>query len=524
MTNKSHLVELKNIIKSFVGVPVLKDISFTVHAKTIHGLIGGNGAGKSTLMNILSGVYQPDSGEIWIKGNKERFKCPADAHAKGIYLVPQSPSIFPYLTIEENIFLGMNIERSRYSEYIEKIKNLMNILSCDFTLDQIGADLTIAKKQLVELIKGLIRRCDVIILDEPTSALTSREVDALFKTIKQLKDEDNMGFIYITHRLQELFDLVDKITILKNGEVVSEGFIENFTLKDIINNMVPKISENNFAETEINTKEINEKEYKGEIEKSKVQKIINKIDKEDNYILEVENLAGKGFFDVTFKLGRGGILGITGVVGAGRTEFAETLFGIRKKISGKVLLEKQEININNPREAIKHGMVYIPEDRDLHGVFLKANIKENISSSILFKIFKLFLIEKKEEKLAKDFIKSLNIICTGIDQKILYLSGGNRQKVVLGKWLAVTPKVLILDEPTRGIDANTRQEIYTNIKKLAKDGVSILLISSDFEEILTLSEKVVVMYRGRTITEITPPNITLENITYASFGFVEKQV
>jgi AI-2 transport system ATP-binding protein len=509
--NENPIIELKNIIKVFVGVPVLENVSFNIYTKTVHGLVGGNGAGKSTLMNILSGVYQPDSGEIWIKRNKERLKSPADAHAKGIYLVPQAPSLFPYLTIEENILLGMNVKKS---EYREKIKTLMKALSCDFTLDQIGADLSIAKQQLVELIKGLIRESDVIILDEPTSALTSREVDALFKTIKQLKDEKNIGFVYITHRLQELFDIVDKLTILKNGEIVSEGLIENYTLKNIIQTMVPKISENDVAKIEITIEKINEEiEKKSTIKKLKTQKFKNK------YVLEVENLAGEGFFNVSLKLRKGEILVLTGVVGAGRTEFVETLFGIRKKLSGKISLDGREINIKQPREAIKQGIVYLPEDRHLHGVFMKASIKENISSSILFKIFKFFLIEKKEKKLAIDFIKSLNIVSTGADQKIMYLSGGNRQKVALGKWLAAIPKVLILDEPTRGIDANARKEIYVSIKKLAEEGVSILLVSSDFEEVVTLSEKVAVIYRGRTVEDISPPNITLENITFASFGY-----
>ena len=513
--NENPIVELKNISKAFAGVPVLKNVSFPINAKTVHGLVGGNGAGKSTLMKILIGIYQPDNGEIWVKRNKERLKSPADAHTKGIYLVPQELLIFPYLTIEENILLGMNVKKSEYSEYREKIKTLMKTLNCDFTLDQIGADLTIAKQQLVELIRGLIMESNVIIFDETTSTLASREVDALFKTIKQLKDEKNIGFVYITHRLQEVFDIVDKLTILKNGEIVSEGPIENYTLKNIIQIMVPKILENDMAKTEINVEEIEEEKEieKSTIKKLKTQKFKNK------YVLEVENLAGKGFFDVSLKLRKGEILGITGVVGAGRTEFAETLFGIRRKLSGKISLDGREINIKKPIEAIKLGILYLPEDRDLHGIFLKASIKENISSSILFKIFKFFLVEKKEKKLAIDFIKSLNIVSTGVDQKTMYLSGGNRQKVVLGKWLAAIPKVLILDEPTRGIDANTRKELYARIKKLAEEGVSILLISSDFEEVVTLSERVDVMYRGRTVTDISPPNITLENITFASFGY-----
>ena len=500
------IIELKGISKAFVGVPVLKNVNFTVKSGKVHGLIGGNGAGKSTLMKILSGVHQPDEGEIWIKGHRERLKSPHDAHLKGIYLVPQEPSLFPYLTIYENILLGT--PKQKRQEYLKRIKELMEALKCDFTLDQIGADLTIAKQQLVELIKGLVRESSVIILDEPTSALTSREVNALFKTIKTLKEEKNIGFVYITHRLQELFDIVDKLTILKNGEVVSEGLIKNYTLEEIIQIMVPKLSEEN---GKIDTKDTEDKE----------KRIIKIPTSKEEYILEVEHMAGKGFFDVSLKIARGEILGLTGVVGAGRTEFAEALFGITKKISGKVILEGKEIQIKNPKHAIKQGIVYLPEDRHLHGGFLNASIKENTSSSILFKLFKIFLQENKEKKLAKEFIDMLNIKTTGENQKVMYLSGGNQQKVVLGKWLAATPKVLILDEPTRGIDANARKEIYASIRKLARDGLSILLISSDFEEIVTLSDRVVIMYQGRTISEIRPPNITLENITFASFGYLK---
>ena len=500
-----HIVELKNISKAFVGVPVLKSVNLSIKSGMVHGLVGGNGAGKSTLMKILSGVHQPDEGEIWIKGKKEKIKNPHDAHLKGIYLVPQEPSLFPYLSIEENILLGT--PKSKKQEYLQKIKELMEALNCDFTLDQIGADLTIAKQQLVELIKGLIRESSVIILDEPTSALTSREVNALFKTIKSLKQEKNIGFIYITHRLQELFEIVDELTILKNGEVVSEGPIENYNLESIIKIMVPTVTSNG-----------EEKEI--EQEKEKIKKITTAKENK-KYILEVENMAGKGFFDVSLKVAEGEILGLTGVVGAGRTEFAEALFGITKKISGRVILEGEEINITNPQQAIKKGIVYLPEDRHLHGGFLNASIKENTSSSILFKLFKIFLNENKEKSIARDLINMLNIKTTGEDQKIMYLSGGNQQKVVLGKWLAASPKVLILDEPTRGIDANARKEIYASIRRLSKEGLSIILISSDFEEIVTLSDRVVVMYQGRTITEIEPPNITLENITFASFGYLK---
>jgi AI-2 transport system ATP-binding protein len=498
------IVELKNINKAFGGVPVLQEVNFAIKSGVVQGLVGGNGAGKSTLMKILSGVYQPDEGEIWIKGTKERLRNPAEAHAKGIYLVPQEPTLFPYLTIEENILLGLNVNKKLFRK---KIKALMETLQCEFSLGQIGADLTIAKQQLLGLLKSLVRESEVIILDEPTSALTSREVNAMFKTIKGLIKEKNIAIIYITHRLQELFEITDELTILKNGKIVSQGQTDNYTLEDIIQIMVPQVSDKEIEKTRIELRGGKEEKRAG--------------GREAEYILEIEDMWGKGFRNVSLRLKKGEILGFTGVIGAGRTELAEALFGITKKSSGTIRLNGKEVDIKRPREAIELGLVYLPEDRHLHGGFLEADIKENITAPILFRLFRAFLRRRKERKLAHDFIQMLSIQTTGDDQKFKYLSGGNQQKVVLGKWLAPVPKAIILDEPTRGIDANARKEIYSTIKKLAREGIGVILISSDFEEIVTLSDRVVIMYRERIVAELEPSNINLENITFASFGYAK---
>ena len=496
-----NIIELHHISKAFGGIPVLQDVNFVIRRGIVHGLVGGNGAGKSTLMKILSGIHQPDQGEILINQNPERLKSPADAHAKGIYLVPQEPKIFPYLTVEENILLGLNVNKKVYRH---KLQTLMDTLKCDFTLRQLGTDLTIAKQQLLGLLKGLIRESDVIILDEPTSALTCREATALFQTVKALVREKGIAVVYITHRLQELFDITDELTVLKNGQTVSEGNVSEYTLEDIIQIMVPKISDDNGGSTDIvlHGEQRHANPY-GEMEA----------------ILEVDHLWGKGFRDASFSLKKGEILGLTGVVGAGRTELAEALFGITQKTSGKVSLDGHEIEISSPREAIERGLVYVPEDRHLHGGFLEASIKENITASILFRLFRAFLRNSDEKRLAQKFIRLLNIKTTGDEQKIKYLSGGNQQKVVLGKWLASSPKVIILDEPTRGIDANARKEIYASIRALAQEGIGVILVSSDFEEIVTLSDRVIIMHGERIVSELEPSSLTLENITFASFGF-----
>jgi AI-2 transport system ATP-binding protein len=499
----AQVVTLKHISKAFGGVPVLRDVSLILKRGVVHGLIGGNGAGKSTLMKILSGVYSCDEGEMTLNGQNVIFKKPSDAHDKGIYLVPQEPKLFPFLTIKENILLGMNLTTT---DPVAKIRSLMQVLGCDFTLDQIGADLTIAKQQLVELIRGLLRQSSVIILDEPTSALTSREVEALFDTLRRLKHEKNISFVYITHRLGELFDIVDELTVLKNGEILSQGPIDSYTLEKVIQLMVPSIQEN----------------WDSEDSCAAVAECVEDVpcpEEGSSFILEVDRLCGRGFFDVSLNLRYGEILGVTGVVGSGRTEFAESLAGIRKSFDGRIKLEGRKYQANNPQQSIRQGVVYLPEDRHLHGCFLEGSIKENISSSALNFLFKVLIKRKVEVDLAESYINTLNILPAGYDNPVKFLSGGNQQKVVFGKCLAVRPKVLILDEPTRGIDANARQEIYSHIRQYAQSGVSIILISSDFEEIENLSHRVFIMYQGRTVTELERSDITLKNITFASFGY-----
>lgn len=504
MTAKnSHLVELRNISKAFGGIPVLKNVTLNLCRGVIHGLVGGNGAGKSTLMKILAGVYNCDQGEMSLNGQSVKFKNPADAHAKGIYLVPQEPRLFPYLTIKENILLGLSLNTK---DPVARVRSLMEALGCDFSLDQIGADLTIAKQQMVELIRGLLRECNVIILDEPTSALTSREVKALFTTLKRLKEERNICLVYITHRLSELFDIVNELTVMQNGVIISQGPITDYNLKSLIQLMVP--AANGTAEWERTcgpVPEGSEEEYG--------------LKEGSDYILEVKKLSGRGFFDVSLNLRCGEILGVTGVVGSGRTEFAESLAGIRKFFEGSITLEGRNYCPVGPEDSIRHGVMYLPEDRHLHGCFLDGSIKENISSSALNRLFKFFIKRRVEIDLAKKYIEMLNIMTSSHDHPTKFLSGGNQQKVVFGKCLAVLPKVLILDEPTRGIDANTRNEIYADIRQFARQGVSIILISSDFEEIENLSHRVFIMYQGRTVNELKKGDITLENITFSSFGY-----
>lgn len=501
----SNYVELKNIYKAFSGVPVLQDINFSAKEKNVHALIGGNGAGKSTMMKILSGLYKADKGDIIVEGKKVDFKSPSDAHKSGIYLVPQEPQLYPDMTVEENILLGMP---GKYSSYTDKTKKLLNDMNCNISLDQYVRDLPIAKKQQIELIKGLIREENVIILDEPTASLTENETLALFENIRKIKDEKNISFIYITHRLREIFEIADEISVLKNHKIICHGDIEEYSLDDIVDVLVPDIKKNEKLESE-----------DADIFIKKEERSVS-----SKKIFEVENLSGKGFLEGNVELYGSEILGITGVVGAGRTELAETIFGLRNKYSGSIKLNNKIIEVKDPRDAIKEGIAYLPEDRHAHGGFEEASIKKNISSSILYKLTNFFINPKKESEIAKKYIDFFNIKSNSQHQLFSSLSGGNQQKVVLGKWLASKPKVIILDEPTKGIDANARKEIYKNIRVLCKEGIGVIIISSDFEEIVKLCDRTYIMYNGKTIKQLKGDQITLENITYASFGQLRESV
>ncbi len=492
------IVELKGISKAFSGVPVLEKANLAIKPGSVHALIGGNGAGKSTLMKVLSGLFQPDEGEIWVGGKRVCFRNPNDAHNHGIYLVPQDPMLYPSMTIKENIMLSIP-KKENFNQ--DKITQVMESLNCDFRLGQLAGDVTIAKQQQIELIRGLIRETKIVILDEPTSALTAKETEALFDNIRKLKAEKSLAIIYITHRLNELFEIADEVTVLKDKKVIASNPISMYTLDDIIKIMVPQIK-------------------RGDADRTEYSKSVSENDAAN--ILTVDSYSGPGFSEASFSLRKNEILGLTGVVGAGRTEFAETLFGLKKKYSGSLKLMGETVEIKNPKDAIKKGLVYVPENRHLHGGFLEASIKNNITSSILFKLTKIFLKHQNEMDIYDRYVKCFSIKVASPDQNLQHLSGGNQQKVVLGKWLATKPKVIVFDEPTRGIDAGAREDIYRIIKDLAAQGMGVIVISSDFEEITLLCNRVVVMYSGKTASEISRSNMNLENITYAAFGYAKE--
>lgn len=491
------LLYIENMFKQFSGNQVLRGVSLSLQKGEIHAIVGGNGAGKSTLMKIITGLYKHDSGIMTIKNEKVSFTNTHEAHLKGVYLVPQEPLIFPNMSVEENILIGLPGKRAFL---VEKIRSILKRLGWKLELHQSALSLSIAEQQLVEIIRGLVREAEILILDEPTSTLTFGEIDSLFQTIKQLTKE-GLGVFYITHRFSEIFQLAHSVSVLRDGVISAQGTIQEFTYERLLEGLMPE----NMSK-------------KGPLSTVATVDQIDPILQEDSPILEVHQLTGHRFYEVSFQLHPKEILGIAGVVGAGRTELAEAIFGLQPVQDGNVFLEGREIKDLSIRERIRRGMVYVPEDRHAHGIFSIAAIRKNISSAILYRLKGWFLPIKAEKELSRKFIKDLDIKATSLEQELKDLSGGNQQKVVLSKYLSATPKVIILDEPTRGIDANARMDIYQMIQDLKATGLAVILISSDIEEIEKLSDRVLIMHEGRMVKTLSKHEILTDTITTFAFG------
>ena len=491
----NSMISIRGICKCFSSNTVLKGIDLDVNAGEVVALIGGNGAGKSTLMKIIMGVYQQDIGEVYLSGEKVNLCKPSIALAHGIYLVPQEPMLFPNMTVEENITMGFSEKKS---ELHTRLVQMIDQLGWNIKLDRKANTLSIAEQQLVEILKGLLRNARILILDEPTSSLTFNEIESLFSLIEDLKKK-GICIFYITHRLSEVFEIATHVAIMRDGMITLKGVVENFTKDDLIKALLP-------PETNLKTTE-----RTAELEYSKIKPM-----------LEVKGFSGYGFSDINLEVYPGEILGVAGVVGAGRTEFATTIFGMDEVKAGQVFLDGEDVTGLSTRDILDKGINYVPEDRYLNGIFKIGDVSSNLSSAFLRNSSKFFLNTKAEEKLADDYIKNFRIKVTGQDQIMGSLSGGNQQKVVIARVLSTNPKVVILDEPTRGIDAGARGDVYTIIHQLKKQGVAVLLISSDFEEIVELSDRTVTMYQGRINHRFSRDEINLDNLTAAAFGVYEE--
>lgn len=492
-TNK--LLELRNVWKVFAGVPVLKGINFTLAEGEIHALLGGNGSGKSTTMKIISGAYQLDDGEIILSGKSIKLDSPKIAHDHGIYMVPQEPHVFPHLSVLENLGIGLNLNNQ---DLENKVKPLLDSLGFRADLSEQAAFLSIAQQQLLEIIRGLLRDARILIFDEPTSALTFRETEQLFERMRTLASQ-KIGLIFISHRLGEVMEIADRVSVLRDGQMVLNEPIKNITPHDLVKAMLPEA-----AEAESATPSQQKQSSRGEP------------------VLEINNLNSEAFSDISFTLHAGEVLGLAGLVGSGRTELSEAIVGIDKHSKGTVRVMGKELSRRTPAICQQNGLVYVPEDRHAHGIFLDLPSVYTVTAGILNRLGKWIISSEKEKSIGQRFVDAMNIKLTSIWQIAGTLSGGNQQKVVLAKALAGEPKVVILDEPTRGIDASARQDVYRLIRSLTSQGVAILLISSELEEVVELSDRVLVMYRGRVINELTGDNINLERVTESSFGILQE--
>lgn len=491
------LLTMKGITKSFPGVKALQDAGFSLLPGEIHFLLGENGAGKSTLMKILSGVYRKDSGEIWINGQLADINSPRTAAAHGIGIIHQEMNLVPELTVWENIYLGREVTDVFGFIKAEIMKKqtviLLTKLGSDIDPTAVVSSLSIGEQQMVEIAKALSYETKILIMDEPTAALTERETQNLFQIIRQLAS-DGVGIIYISHRMEELFALSNRVTVLRDGTYVGTVQTVDITFNELIKMMVGRDVTTRFP------------------------KQVATLGPE---VLRVEGLARAGEIeDISFSIRAGEIVGMAGLMGSGRTEVSRAIFGADPMEKGNIYLDGQKCNIKTPADGIRAGIGFITEDRKHQGLVLAMSVGENMSlASLKYFCDKGFINEQQESKMITDHINQLKIRTPGVTQLVKNLSGGNQQKVVIGKWLATYPKVLIMDEPTRGVDVGAKAEIYHIMNMLTAAGVGILMISSELPEILGMSDRILVMHRGRIAAEMSIEDATQEKIMgYAAGG------
>ena len=485
----SAVLEMKHIAKSFSGNKVLLDVDLTVEEGEVHALLGENGAGKSTLMKILGGIYTKDAGSILINGREVQIHNVADARDNGISIIHQELMLARHMTIAENVFMGREQKRLGFVDLARQEAETQRFLDhygiklkADTRLDR----LTIAQQQMVEIIRAVSFGSRIIVMDEPTSSLSDAEVDILYEMIRILK-EQKVSIIYISHRLNELYDIADRTTVLRDGEHVGTVRMKETERAELIAMMVGRDLASYY------TKNDNAK---------------------DEVVLEVKELSdGKMVKKVSFDLRKGEILGVSGLVGAGRSETVECLFGIRRKVRGTVRFKGREVDFRNPREAMANGFGMVPESRKEQGLFLQSGVRFNTTINVVPRFLKHFIWNRQaEDGIVEGKINDMHIRVTGPEQVVGKLSGGNQQKVLIGRWLCSTQSVLILDEPTRGVDVKTKSEIYALIDQLAASGMSIIMVSSELPEIINMSDRVLVMCNGYSTGILNRDELTQERI------------
>ncbi len=489
-------IEMRGIDKSFGGNAVLKNAGFLLEGGEIHALMGENGAGKSTLMKILTGVYTKDAGTVIVDGEEVHYKNPQEAEKAGIVFIHQELNVLFDLTVEENMFLGKEIH-NRFGVCDKKamraqVKQILDKLGVNIAPGEVMSNLSVGQQQMIEIAKALMVDAKVIIMDEPTAALTQSETEVLFKVVKSLR-EKGVSIVYISHRMEEIFELCDRITILRDGSYIATKAIKDTDMNDVVKMMIGR--------------EIGERYPQRDC-------------KIGDVMLDVQNLACPGVFEkVSFQVRAGEILGVSGLMGAGRTEIMQAIFGNMPHVTGKIIIDGREVQNKSPQQAMKNGIGFITEDRKVEGLMLEESIMKNISMANLGRISRHGVLDKKaEQNLVKRGIEELHIKCFGPQHECDNLSGGNQQKVVFAKWIYTEPKVLILDEPTRGVDIGAKKEIYNIINDLAAKGVAIIMVSSELPEVLGMSDRIMVVREGMVRGVLDKKEADQENIMILATG------
>lgn len=494
---KTPIVEMNGIHKSFYSVNVLKGVDFNLFPGEIHALMGENGAGKSTLVKILTGIHKSNKGEISYKGAQIVFSSPKEAEKNGIAVIHQELNIIPHLTVAENMFLGKELKISPFGilkskEMNQQTKAYLNRLGIEIDPQKTAGELSVGQQQMIEIARAIAADTEVLIMDEPTAALTDREIETLFKVMNQLREE-GVAIIYISHRMEEIFRMCDRITVLRDGQSIGTKEIAETSFEEIVKMMVGRELGERFPER---TAQIGDTYFK------------------------VENLSLDGIFkDISFHVRKGEILGVAGLMGAGRTEIMESIFGARKKSSGRIFLDGKELHIKKPDQAIAAGIGFITEDRKDEGLVLGLSVRENLTIPNLKTLSKGgVMADKHEKKFAQDMIEKLRIKTSGTEQEVKSLSGGNQQKVVFGKWLGINPKLLILDEPTRGVDVGAKKEIYSIMNEQTEQGNAVIMVSSELPEILGMSDRIMVIHEGKVTAILNKAEADQEKIMEAATG------
>ena len=490
-----YLLEMKGISKSFPGVKALQDVNYQLKSGEIHALLGENGAGKSTLIKVLGGIYHPEEGSFFIDGKEVAITDVNSARDNGISIIHQELVLVPRMTVAENIFLGRE-PRGKFGvdkgKMIKDAQKMLDNFNVGIAADMEIADLTIAKQQMVEIVKAISFNCRILVMDEPTSSIADKEVQALFGIMHDLTQR-GVGIIYISHKMSEIFEICDRVTVLRDGTYIDTRVVAETTRDELVSLMVGRELDQYYVRDHVDSDEV---------------------------VLRCAHISdGKKLHsrvkDVSFELHKGEILGFSGLVGAGRSETMQCIFGLTKGSRGDIELEGQKVSIRSAVDAMNYGIAMVPEDRKLEGLYHVQSVRFNSTIEVLYKFINHFYVNSAlEAKITQEYIDKMHTKTPSQDQTVTNLSGGNQQKVMIGRWMATSPKVLILDEPTRGVDVGAKAEIYEIMNELTKQGVSIIMISSELPEIINMSDRVYVMYEGNVTGCLKREEISQESIMH----------